>query len=55
MSVVDNSFKFTKLSMYVPSLVSNPRYEMSHFLTAVSDDLVEECYSAMIYIKSGRE
>ena len=35
--------------MYVPSLVSNPRDEMSHFLTGVPDDLVEECRSAMIH------
>ena len=47
MSVLDYSLKFTKLSKYAPSLVSNPRDEMSHFLTEVSKDLVEECCSTM--------
>ena len=36
MSVLDYCLKFTKLSKYAPSLVSNPRDEMSHFLTGVS-------------------
>ena len=49
MSVLDYSLKFTKCTKYVPSFVSNPRDEMSHFLTGVSDDLVEECHSAMLY------
>ena len=30
-SVVDNSLKFTKLSKYAPSLVSNTRGEMSRY------------------------
>ena len=42
MSVLDYSLKFTKFSKYAPSLVSNPRDEMSHFLTGVFDDLVKE-------------
>ena len=42
MSVLDYSLKFTKLSKYAPSLVSNPRDEMSRFLTGVFNDLVEE-------------
>ena len=37
--------KFTRLSKYASFLVSNPMHEMSHFVTAVSDDLVEECCS----------
>ena len=32
---------------YAPFLVSNTRYKMSHFVTDVSDDLVEECRLAM--------
>ena len=32
LSVLDYSLNFTKLSKYDPSLVSNPRDEMSHFL-----------------------
>ena len=43
MSVLDYSFKFNKLSKYVPSLVSNLRDDMSHFIMGVSKDLVEEC------------
>ena len=39
MSVHQYSLKFTKLSKYAPSLVSNPRDEMSYFVTGVSDDL----------------
>ena len=35
MSVQENSLKFTKLSKYAPSLVSNPRDEMSHFIKGV--------------------
>ena len=49
MSLLDYSLKFTKLYKYDPSLVSNPRYEMSHFLTRVSDDLVEEFRSGMLH------
>lgn len=37
------SFKFTKLSKYAPSSVSDPRDELSRFLMRVSEDLVEEC------------
>ena len=49
MSVIDCSLKFMKFSKYTPSLVSNLRDEMSHFLTGVSDDLVEEYHSTMPY------
>ena len=49
MSVQEYSFKFTKLSKYAPSLVSNPTYEMSLFVTGVSNDFVEECHSAMLH------
>ena len=30
---------------------SNPRDDMSHFVTCVSDDLVEECLSAILHDK----
>ena len=45
------SVKYTKLSKYSPSLVSNPRDEMSRFIMGVFDDLVEECCLAMIHVK----
>ena len=44
MSVLDYSLKFIKFSKYAPSLVSNPRDEMSHFLRRVSEDLMEDCH-----------
>ena len=43
------SLKFTKLSKYVPSLVCDPRDEMNDFVTGVSDDLQEECHSAILH------
>ena len=43
------SLKFTKLSKYAPSLVSDPRDEMSRVVTGVSDDLQEERHSAMLH------
>ena len=49
MSVHEYSLKFTKLSEYAPSLVSDPRDEMSLFVTGVSDDLQEECHSATLH------
>ena len=48
-SVLEYSIKFTKLSKYAPSLVFNPRDEMSCFVTGVSDDLKKECRSAMLH------
>ena len=47
--VIYYSMKLTELSKYAPCFVSNPRDKMNHFLTGVSDDLKEECYSAMIH------
>ena len=41
--------KFSKLSKYVPSLVSNQRDEMSHFVTGVVDLVREECRTAMLH------
>ena len=49
MSVNEYSFKFIKLSKYASSLDSNSRYEMSHFVTGVSEYLGEECHAAMIH------
>ena len=43
------SLKFTKFSKYAPSLVFDPRDEMSHFVTGVWDHLQEECHSAMLH------
>ena len=45
-SVIDYSLKFTKLSKYAPSLVSDRRDEMSRFVMGVFDDLKEEYCSA---------
>ena len=42
MSVHEYSMKFTKFSKYVPSLLSDPRDEMSRFVMGVSDDLQEK-------------
>ena len=48
MSVLEYSLKFTKLSKYAPSLVSDPRDEMSPFITEVLDicksSLIRLCY-----------
>ena len=48
-SVLYYYLNFTKLSKYAPSLVSNSRDEMSHFLTWMSGDLMEECCSSMLH------
>ena len=42
MSVEEYSLKFSKLSRYAPSLVSNQRDEMSHFVTGGADLVWEE-------------
>ena len=49
MSMEEYSLKLTLLSKYAPSLVSNPRYEMSRFLTGVSDLVKEERRMIMIH------
>ena len=48
MSVEEYSLKFSKLSKYAPSLVSNSRDEMSRFVTGVTDLVKEECRATMI-------
>ena len=42
MSVAEYSLKFSTLSRYAPSLVYNPRDEMSHFVKGVADLVMEE-------------
>ena len=37
------------LSRYAPSLMSNPRDEMSRFMTGVSKLVREECRTAMLH------
>ena len=41
--------KFSTLSTYDPSLVSNPRDEISNFVTGVANLVVEECRTAMLH------
>ena len=43
----ENFLKFTMLSKYAPSLVSNPRDEKSRFVTGVADLVKEECRTDM--------
>ena len=43
------SLIFTKLSKYVPSLVSNPRDEMNCFVMGVWNELQQECYLDMLH------
>ena len=47
MCALDYSLKFTKLSKYVPSLVSDLRDKMSRFVIGVSDYFKEECRSSI--------
>ena len=49
MSVEEYSLKFSKMSNYAPSLVSNPRDEMSHVMMGVADLVREECRTAMLH------
>ena len=49
MSVEKYSLKFILLSKYAPSLVSNPRDEMSRFLTVVLDIVKEDCRTTMLH------
>ena len=41
--------KFSTLSRYAPSLVSNQRDKMSRFVKGVADLVVEECCTAMLH------
>ena len=49
MSVVEYFSKVTMLSRYAPSLVFNPRYEISRFMTAVADLVKEEFCTVILY------
>ena len=49
MSLEDYSLKFSTFSRYASSLVSNPRYEMSHFVKGVADLVMEKCRTAIIH------
>lgn len=48
-SLHEFSLKFNKSFTDAYSLVSNTKDEMNNFVTVVSDDLLEECLSAMIH------
>src|SRR5688572_26991763 len=48
MSVREYSLKFTKLSKYAPTLVSDPRVKMSMFIFGVSSTLLQECRTATL-------
>ena len=50
MSMADYSLKFTVLSKYAPSLVSNPRDKMTRFATDVADLMKDKCCMAMVHI-----
>ena len=49
MNFEEYSLKFSLSSKHAPSLVSNPRYDMSRFLTGVSNLVKEECCTTMLY------
>ena len=49
MSVEEYSWKFSMLSIYAPSLVSNLRDEMSRFVIGVADLVREACRTAILY------
>lgn len=46
--VEDYSLKFTLMSKYDPSLVSNSRDEISRFVLGFTDLVKEECHMAML-------
>ena len=50
-SVHENYLEIIKLSKYAPSLVSDPRDQTSHFVMGMSEELQEECQSAMLHDK----
>ena len=49
MSVEEYSLKFIMLSRFSPSFVSNPRNEISWFLTGVTNLLKEECHTGKLH------
>ena len=49
MSVEEYSLKFSMLSRYAPSLVSNARDEISFLVTGVADIVREECRTTILH------
>ena len=49
MNFEEYSLKFSLSSKHAPSLVSNPRDVMSRFVTNVSELVMEECRTSMLY------
>ena len=49
MNVEEYSLKFSMLSKYFPSLVSNMRDDISHFFMGVSDLVIEEYRTTMLH------
>ena len=49
MNIAEYSLRFTLLSRYDPSLVSNPRDDMSRFVISVSDLGKEELRTTMLH------
>jgi len=50
MSVKDYARMFTRLSRYVPSIVGDPRMNMSKFVSGVSNLIAKECSMVMLRI-----
>ena len=49
-SVEEHTLKITFFSRYSPFLGSNPRDEMSTFVTGVADLVNEECHTSMLHV-----
>ena len=49
MSVEEYSLKFSKMSNYAPSLVSNPRDEIDRFVMGVADLVRKECRTTIFH------
>ena len=48
-SVEEYSLKIYRMYRFGHFLVSNPKYDMSRYVTGVADLLKEECYTVMIH------
>ena len=51
MSVREYSLKFTKLSKYASTIITNPRAKMSQFMSGLNDTLENACRSAVLNTK----
>ena len=49
MSVDEYSLMFTLMSKYAPTLMSSSRYEMSRFVSDVSNLVKEKCHTTMLH------